>query len=343
MMFVAKVGGSDNPNNGDDPEPSPRQPENGGKVERDKRIAKQFERAHEILVQELGQNWQEKIPKLAKIDKLQLAKKLLNAGVSAGVITGVLRLRGADLGLIKLGLAGDDGKRSEKAADESVKPKEMEDNEDRPEEVDVDRGRSGKVADANVEPKKVEVDEERKLTKEEVIEQVLAEADMRGAEKAAEVDRDYQMKLRAKAMQSTKPVEAREIMDMTFHHNLEQALGRYVAHLLSSHGLVKLDKQMVLDNDWRKAFITYAEVMDRLIQLHEDAKLLDRIKRERDLYEAYLSYIIEVFEKKTGPTLMRYYQAYTMLTERLPQVLCSSCKRKLTDMLVAESIVGVGA
>jgi len=304
--------------------------------------------SHEILMNSPmmvhgGPGWLENSHEILMKIPYNLMELLLNAGVSAGAITGLLRLAGPDLKLIKLELVGSDASRSGKDANESVKPKEMKNDRERPEEVDVDSGGSGKAAGEGARHEEVKEGGQAPLTKEQVIEQVLAEADMRGAEKAAQVDRDYQMKLRAKAMQSTKPVEAREILDMTFHHNLEQALGRYVAHLLSSHGLVKLDKQMVLDNDWRKAFITYAEVMDRLIQLHEDAKLLDRIKRERDLYEAYLSYIIEVFEKKTGPTLMRYYQAYTMLTERLPQVLCSSCKRKLTDMLVAESIVGVGA
>jgi hypothetical protein len=313
-MFVARVGSPEGgpPKKDDDPGQAPEQPENGGYGRKAKHLVRQLEIAQGLLSKELGEGWREKLSKLAKHDKLQLAKKLSEAGVSASIISNVLRLRGSDLRLIRLELVGDDEKRSGKVADEGAK--------------------HGEVKEGGQAP----------LTKEEVIEQVLAEADMRGAEKATQTDRDYEMKLRMKAMQSTKPVEAREIMDMAFHHNVEQALGRYAAHLLSSHGLVKLDKQMVLDNDWRKAFMAYSQVLDNLIQLHEDAKLLDRIKRERDLYEAYLSYIVDVFEKQAGPSLMRYYQAYVDLTERLPQVLCSSCKKKLTDMLVAESIVGVG-
>jgi hypothetical protein len=308
-MFVAKVGSpEERPLRKDnDPEPSPEQ-QDGDYRRGAKRLARQLKLAQELLSKELGDGWRERLSKLDRQDRLRLAKKLLEAGISAVAISSILRLRGSDLRLVKLGLVGVDGDRSEEAVNEGVEPKKM--------------GR----------------DEERKLTKEQVIEQVLAEADMRGAERAAQTDRDYQMKLRMKAMQSTKPVEAREIMDMTFHHNLEQALGRYVAHLLSSHGLVKLDERTVLDSDWRRAFMAYSQVVDNLIQLHEDAKLLERIKRERDLYEAYLSYIVDVFEKKAGSAILQYYNAYILLTDKLPRILCNSCKNRLMDMLIAEAI-----
>jgi hypothetical protein len=308
-MFIAKVRSPEErpPRKDNDPEPTPKQ-QDGDYRRGAKRLARQLKLAQKLLSKELGNGWRERLSKLDRQDRLRLARKLLEAGISAVAISSVLRLRGSDLRLVRLGLVGVNGDRSEEAVDEGV------------------------------EPKKVGGDEERKLTKEEVIEQVLAEADMRGAERATQVDRDYEMKLRMKAMQSTKPVEAREIMDMAFHHNLEQALGRYAAHLLSSHGLVKLDERTVLDSDWRRAFMAYSEVLDRLIQLHEDAKLLERIKRERDLYEAYLSYIVDVFEKKAGPAILQYYNAYILLTDKLPQILCNSCKNRLMDMLIAEAI-----
>jgi len=313
-MFVAKVGSPEEgpPRKDNDPEPTPEQ-RDGDYRRGAKRLARQLKLAQELLSKELGDGWRERLSKLDRQDRLRLARKLLEAGISAVAISSILRLRGSDLRLVRLGLVGVDGDRFEEAVKEGVEPRKMGGGDD------------------------------RRLLKEQIVEQVLAEADMRGAEKAAQVDRDYEARLRSKAMQSTKPVETREIMDMAFHHNLEQALGRYAAHLLNSHGLVKLDKQMVLDSDWRKAFMAYSEVLDRLVQLHEDAKLLERIKRERDLYEAYLSYIVKVFEEKAGPAILQYYNAYTLLTDKLPQILCNNCKSRLMDMLIAEAInVGQG-
>jgi hypothetical protein len=335
-MFVAKVGDPSSHHPDDDPDPSKQQAENDNLGGRVRNVVQQLKKAEEVLVRELGPDWREKVSKLAKIDKLQLAKKLLEAGASAGAITGLLRLRGSDLKLIKTGLVGDDTSRSGKVADESVKPREMEDNEDRPEEVDVGKDRSRKVADTNVKPGKVEADEDLQQLKEQIIEQVLAEADAKGAEKAAQVDRDYQMKLRMKAMQSTKPVEAREIMDMAFHHNLEQALGRYAAHLISQYGLVKPDKKAILDDDWRKAFMAYSEVLDNLVKVHEDAKVLERLKAENVALEAWSSHLEELLLNAFG-YINKYYRVFELYTKEIPQLLCEGCRKRVMARLVVYS------
>ena len=50
-------------------------------------------------------DWREKLSKLDRQDRLRLAKKLLEAGISAAAISSILRLKGSDLHLVILGLA----------------------------------------------------------------------------------------------------------------------------------------------------------------------------------------------------------------------------------------------
>jgi len=160
------------------------------------------------------------------------------------------------------------------------------------------------------------------------------EADAGGG--ASGTDQEYVTRMRAKSIVSTKPTEMREIQDVAFHHNLEQAVEMYAVHLLNNAGLVKLDDETVVNSDWRKAFLQYSDVLDGLIKFKDGAKMLEDLKTDNELYEMFLMATNEAIDKLIAATKM-YKEAFEFYRRTLPEILCSSCQQRLINRIIAYS------
>jgi hypothetical protein len=90
-MFIAKVRSPEErpPRKDNDPEPTPKQ-QDGDYRRGAKRLARQLKLAQKLLSKELGNGWRERLSKLDRQDRLRLAKKLLEAGISAAAISSIL-------------------------------------------------------------------------------------------------------------------------------------------------------------------------------------------------------------------------------------------------------------
>jgi hypothetical protein len=147
---------------------------------------------------------------------------------------------------------------------------------------------------------------------------------------AMAADREHAEKLGTMAMQPSKPILVKEIQAAAWFHNLCSDLGNYVYRKLARY--VDWEQEDLKDPD--RAFKKLIGIFDGMLELREDAKALEKLKTENELLDILSSYLLNVFAKACD-CLERYDNMFKLLTEEIPQILCSSCKERVMAKLTA--------
>lgn len=135
-------------------------------------------------------------------------------------------------------------------------------------------------------------------------------------------DRRFHGELREKRKDTRKPIEAKEIEDMAWFHNLIQDVGKHVYHHAVNY--VKLEGEDL--EDYEKARDKIVGYVDNLIKFSENALRMAEIEAGLALATWMIDKLIERLRK-----LETIY--YTVV-----QVMCPSCRNKALLHLALQTL-----
>lgn len=152
---------------------------------------------------------------------------------------------------------------------------------------------------------------------------------------AMAADRELALKLRVTPIQPSKPILAKEVEDAAWFHNLCHDLGNFVYHKLAKY--VEWEPEDLKDPE--KAFKKLADIFNGMLELRENAKLLEDLRAERDMFEACFYAAMDTVNRLTS-SLKSCEGVLELYQQTIPR-LCSSCQQKLLKQLILYSLGGI--